>query len=254
MFNPRTKHDESGPLSSRQSFPSSPSVSRNCVSPSQARRHSSADGGDDLVKTRWSGYKKVLPTTVTSKQGQVQTRIPRLPRGKENPRGRGGARVIKPVSKPKQASTDAAAASRLEEDVDNMTAMKSKLSVSSTPAKPAGARSPTFISSKTVPDLHNKILAKIRLHKRRSKLSRNLSSLQSSFKLPELPDDMEGNSNTTAASSNEEYERDRESPVSGQDLEAYLASMFYMVDTYRYRSIFLYIQTQIKKIMFKIVN
>jgi hypothetical protein len=80
--------------------------------------------------------------------------------------------------------------------------------------------------------LHNKILAKIRLNKRKSR-SRNLSTLQSSFKSSNAPDDMEEFSNTRAILGNEdEYEKDRESPVSGQDLEAYLASMFYMVDTY----------------------
>ena len=240
MSNPRTK-PESASLLSNPSFPSSPSVSRNCNSPSLSRRPSSTDGGKELVKTRWSGFKKVLPNTVTSKQGQPLTRIPRLPhQGKENLRGGGrGARVVKPVARPKQSSlTEISPPSESNEESAPFTSIKSNITVNSTPIKP-GARSPVYISYKAVPDLHNKILAKIRLNKRKSR-SRNLSSLQSSFKASKAPDDMEEFSNTRAILDKEdEYEKDRESPVSGQDLEAYLASMFYMVDTYRYKLLLL---------------
>ena len=85
-------------------------------------------------------------------------------------------------------------------------------------------KSPIFISSKTVPDLHNKILAKIRLNKRRSQ-TRSLPN-QSPCKatellIPELhrPEDPDCS--------------DRKSPVSGQELDTYLASMFFMVYTDR---------------------
>jgi len=233
MYNPRTK-PESASLLSKPSFPPSPSVSRNCNSPSLPRRPSSTDGGKELVKTRWSGYKKVQPNTVTSKQGQALTRIPRLPQGKENLRGGGrGARVVKPVARPKQSSlTEISPPSEPNDEGAPYTSIKANITVNSTPIRP-GARSPVFISSKAVPDLHNKILAKIRLNKRKSR-SRNTSSLQSSFKASKAPDDMEEFSTTRAILDKEdEFEKDRESPVSGQDLEAYLASMFYMVDTYR---------------------
>jgi len=142
-----------------------------------------------------------------------QTRIPRPPsRGKENPRL--GARIVKPVTRPKLAT-------EIEEDVSppGILTSSSKANTMNNITK-----SPIFISSKTVPDLHNKILAKIRLNKRRSQ-TRNLPN-QSPCKAPaplipalQTPDDPDSS--------------DRESPVSGQELDTYLASMFFMVDTYR---------------------
>ena len=93
-------------------------------------------------------------------------------------------------------------------------------SLSTSTTVKSGARSPTFISSKAVPDLHNKILAKIRLNKRRSRTRDNVTSDQ-------IPHE------TVSSSSPCDYEIDRDSPVPNQDLETYLASMFYMVDTYR---------------------
>eukprot|EP00092_Neocalanus_flemingeri_P026518 GFUD01028741.1.p1 GENE.GFUD01028741.1~~GFUD01028741.1.p1 ORF type:complete len:754 (-),score=279.20 GFUD01028741.1:61-2322(-) len=201
---------------------SSPSRSHSCSStPSKTRRPPSTDL-DELVKPRWSAYikPKVPSVTITSRQAMSQTRIPRLPsRGKENLRG-GGARVVKPVARLLKPTE------REDEDhvfSSGILTSSSKDNSLSTISKPE-PRSPIFITSKTVPDLHNKILAKIRLNKRRSQ-TRNHTPNQSPCKAP---------APQVKVSINEaSCDSDRESPVSGLELETYLTSMFFMVDTYK---------------------
>eukprot|EP00092_Neocalanus_flemingeri_P040846 GFUD01044466.1.p1 GENE.GFUD01044466.1~~GFUD01044466.1.p1 ORF type:complete len:1000 (+),score=364.95 GFUD01044466.1:67-3066(+) len=205
---------------------SSPSRSHSCSStPSKTRRPPSTDL-DELVKPRWSAYikPKVPSVTITSRQAMSQTRIPRLPsRGKENLRG-GGARVVKPVARLKPTE-------REDEDQVYSTGIltsSSKDNSLSTISKPE-PRSPIFITSKTVPDLHNKILAKIRLNKRRSQ-TRNHTPNQSPCKAPAPQVKVSINETSFKEDSDSS---DRESPVSGLELETYLTSMFFMVDTYK---------------------
>jgi len=144
------------------------------------------------------------------------TRIPRMPnRGKENLRG---ARVVKPVGRPRLAT----------EREDGILTTSSKENTLTTISRPAD-KSNIFISSKTVPDLHNKILAKIRLHKRRSK-NKNITPNQSPCKAPAPTLEL---SQAILSSIEDPENSDRESPVSGQELETYLASMFFKVDSYR---------------------
>ena len=125
---------------------SSPSRSHSCGS-TPTKRTVHADK-EELLKPRWSGYIKKPTTTIPSRQGMSQTRIPKLPstcRGKENSRG-GGARVVKPVARPK-----------LSQDVDVLpssilTPSSKDNSLSS--VSMSEPRSPNLISSKAVPDLH----------------------------------------------------------------------------------------------------
>eukprot|EP00092_Neocalanus_flemingeri_P001194 GFUD01001272.1.p1 GENE.GFUD01001272.1~~GFUD01001272.1.p1 ORF type:complete len:986 (+),score=248.57 GFUD01001272.1:48-3005(+) len=191
---------------------SSPSKPRTSNSRTPSRRPVSADG-EKLVKTRWSGYKKVIASSNNSKQGQTQTHIPSLHRGKEILRGGGSARVIKPITRPKQVTA----------------IVDPNYTISTNTIKPS-SRSPRYISSKAVPDLHNKILAKIRLSKRKSR-PRNFTSPHKSLSAPCSM--TEASTRPILSTEDECYESDRDSPVSDQDLDTYLASMFYKVDTYR---------------------
>ena len=189
------------------------------------------------MRTRWSGHRKVVSTGGSSKkqvEGQVQTRIPRVPRGRDNARGRGGyVKIIKPVVVTKAQCSDQVISqpppSELakDKDIDN-TPVVSKI----TPVV-VGAKSPVYISSKAVPDLHNKILAKIRLNKRSSKTRKSLRS-RPKLEFNEMEDRNDGKIMSMTRKEEELVEEERESPVvSSDDLEAYLASMFNMVDTYR---------------------
>ena len=199
---------------------SSPSRSHSCSS-TPTRRTACADK-EELIKPRWSCYIK-KPTTNASRQGASQTRIPRLPsRGKENSRGR-GARVVKPVGRPK-LSTD------MDVSPPSILTPSSKDNSLST-VSISEPRSPNLISSKAVPDLHQKILAKIRLNKRRSQ-TRNNTPNQSPCKAPAPPARV-SNASSISNMKQEAVFSDRDSPVSGQELETYLTSMFYTVDTYR---------------------
>jgi len=172
----------------------------------------------------------------SKKQGQVVTRIPKVPsRGKENVRrGRGGGvRIIKPVVVTKTEYSGQVLSqpppSELVTDKDiNITTP----AASKTIPVVVGAKSPVYISSKAVPDLHNKILAKIRLNKRRSKQVKHSLNCQPKFEINDMED--KNDSKTLKVSSQkEEFMLEREGPVvSGDDLEAYLASIFNMVDTY----------------------
>ena len=193
------------------------------------------------MRTRWSGPRKVVSTGGSSKkqgEGQVQTRIPRVPRGRDNARGRGGCvKIIKPVVVTKAQCSDQVISqpppSELakDKDIDN-TPVVSKI----TPVV-VGAKSPVYISSKAVPDLHNKILAKIRLNKRSSKQTRKSLLGRPKFEFSEMEDRNDSKIMSMNRKEEELVEEERESPVvSSDDLEAYLASMFNMVDTYRYRT------------------
>ena len=73
----------------------------------------------------------------------------------------------------------------------------------------------TFLKSKAVPDIHQKLLQKIRGNKRKS-LERKVGENQSPCKAP-------------APSPSQ----DRESPVSGSDLQMYLTGVFNMADKYK---------------------
>ena len=174
----------------------------------------------------------------------VTTRIPRGPkypggRGKENLRGRGGvaraafgkAKIVKPiVTVPKSKIT--------KEDIDDAQNVLMEISgdnsVNSASPRPKPIqKSPIVLTSKNVPDLHQKILDKIRINKRRS-VQRSFQLNQSPCKAPApnlLDEDENARSETHDHDSSQEC--DRESPVSGQDLQIYLSSVFNMVDTYR---------------------
>lgn len=186
---------------------SSPSRSHSC---SSTPRRSSSTEKEECGKPRWSNYVKG-PATKSSQQVS-QTRIPRLyGRGKENIRGR-GARVVKPVQRPKLLSDP--------EEVSPPGILTR--SFRDNTAYHTDSMSTVLNNSKSVPDLHQKILAKIRLNKRRS---HNTTHNQSPCKAPAPPVDL---------TTREEFDGvDRDSPVSVEELETYLTSMFNMVDTYR---------------------
>jgi len=166
-------------------------------------------GGDkeELSKPRWSGYIKGPNTT---RQAMSQTRIPRLPnRGKENTVP--GARIAKPVSRPK-----------IPVEIGNVSP-PGVLTSSSKVDGLQSSKSPNVISSKTVPHLHNKLLAKIKQNKRKSGARRIVNQAPCKAPAPVVDTNRVKDIETS----------DRESPVSAQELDTYLASMFYMVDTYR---------------------
>ena len=153
----------------------------------------------------------------------------------DNARGRGGCvKIIKPVVVTKAQCSDQVISqpppSELVKDKDiNNTPVVSKIT-----SVVVGAKSPVYISSKAVPDLHNKILAKIRLNKRSSKQTRKSLRSRPKLEFNEMEDRNDGNIMSMTRKEEELVEEERESPVvSSDDLEAYLASMFNMVDTYR---------------------
>ena len=179
----------------------------------------------------------------------VTTRIPRGPKypgikGKENlrARGRGGiasragfgkARIVKPivtVAVPKSNVT--------KQDIDDAQSVLMEISrdnsVNTASPRPKPIqKSPIVVTSKLVPDLHQKILDKIRINKRRS-IQRSFQLNQSPCKAPP-PNSLgqEENDQEEDHDHDNSQEFDRESPVSGQDLQIYLSSVFNTVDSYR---------------------
>ena len=146
--------------------------------------------------------------------GTSETRIPRAGRGKENlkgGRGRGGARIVKPVTVRNGKLT--------RQDL-RPSSLPGVLTESSpeTNTPPVTELKPglgTFLKSKAVPDIHAKLLQKIRLNKRKS-LERKVCENQSPCKAP-------------APSPGQ----DRASPVSGPDLQMYLTGVFNIADKYK---------------------
>ena len=143
------------------------------------------NGGRDLA-AKWGPARKVL----------TATRIPSRPCGKENvsrggvrgalaSRGR-GARVVRPVQRPKHLPPPAQAGDR---------------------TAPTVSRSPNTISCRRVPDLHARILAKIRAGKSRGG-RREVAG-------PEV-----------------RKEQDEDCPVQGEEVQRYLASVFSICDIY----------------------
>ena len=132
--------------------------------------------------SRWAGGSRKVP---------VATKIPSRPSNKENLRGsfhnghqlsaaRGrGAKVVKPVSRPGH-----------QRDV--------KPSIEAIPP----SRSPNMVSSRRVPDLHGKILAKIRAGRARSASKQDNTELSPSL------------------------------PVTCEEVQQYLQSVFSICDTY----------------------
>ena len=176
--------------------------------------------------------------------GTVCTRIPRFPaagarsnkeniargRGAVAPRGR--ARVVKPivtVSKSRFTRTDMDAAQNVLIDIST------ENSLSNTAPGPMSIPKPKspILTSKNVPDLHARILEKIKQNKRRS-IKRNFQLNQSPCKAPAPSSLDKGPEIKSPEDLHTSQECGRDSPMSGQDIETYLASVFNMVDEYRY--------------------
>ena len=227
---------------SRLSRVHSPSrVNRQC-SNSPCRKVPSQSSSEETVRppgSRWRGV-----GSVSRGGGQASTRIPRFPAAgarsnKENiARGRGAVvtrgkvRIVKPIvtlSKSRFTRTDMDAAQNVLIDIST------ENSLSNTAPGPMAIPKPKspILTSKNVPDLHARILEKIKQNKRRS-IQRNFQLNQSPCKAP-APISLD---NETEIKSSEEdlhtsQECGRDSPMSGQDIETYLASVFSMVDEYR---------------------
>ena len=171
---------------------------------------------------------------------QSQSRIPKIPgaKGKENIRGRVGTMGKARIAKPVVAVTKSKIATKKQKElieaqdllIDIATQDKS-LSNSFPPPKPKSPI-PIGVTSKLVPDLHQKILEKIRINKRRS-LQRSFQTNQSPCKAPAPCLQSPEHDQSHHSHHDNSQELDRDSPVSGQDLETYLSSVFNLVDTYR---------------------
>ena len=216
----------------------SSSSGRGCPAPSDSAHHRSCSSsparrppigagiltdqlGGEAGRPRWGGYSRgVAGAGTLNRRAVSQGRMTKIPtsrtregrEGKENLRGRrggrGGAapptsRVVKPVSR-EAGRAGAGSQQQLRPDPD---------------LKPASP--PMFLKSKAFPDLHRKLLAKIKANKRKS-VCRTLSPL----KAPP--------SNEEVVSPGLQAEVDRESPVSCEDIDSYLEALFSNVDIYRY--------------------
>ena len=141
----------------------------------------------------------------------TETKIPQAPgqKGKENLRAGRGAKIVKPVSIRKQDLRSSSVSGILTE-----TSQDSNTSVyrrgSTTDLKPGLG---LVLQSKAVPDIHQKLLSKIRQNKRRS-LERTTSLTEAPCRAPPAS-------------------QDRESPVSGPDLQMYLLGVFDIADKYK---------------------
>ena len=137
-----------------------------------------------------------------------ESKIPKVPgiKGKEN-RGRGGARIVKPVN------TKRLNIEKLEQRSSSVPGIliESPQEDRNSPLPPV----PVILKSKAVPDIHVRLLKKIRQNKRKS-LERTSSLNHSPFKAP-------------APST------DRESPVSvsGHDVQMYLSDFFDIADKFK---------------------
>ena len=143
--------------------------------------------------------------------GILETRIPRARagRGKENLRG-GGARNVKLEQIDLRTSSVSGILTESSPEINGPVTQYSSTSTSSTDLKPVLGN---FL--RAVPDIHQKLLLKIRLNKRKS-LERKVCENQSPLKAP------------APCSS-----QDRESPVSGSDLQMYLTGVFSLADKYK---------------------
>ena len=139
------------------------------------------------------------------------------------------ARIVKPVvTKSRFTKSDVDAAQNVLIDIST----ENSLSITAPgPMAIPKPKSP-ILTSRNVPDLHTKILEKIKQNKRRS-VQRNFLENQSPCKAPApspLDEEPESDSREDLHTS---QELDRVSPMSGQDVQTYLASVFNMVDEYR---------------------
>jgi hypothetical protein len=91
------------------------------------------------------------------------------------------------------------------------------------------SRSPNYVSSRRVPDLHGKILAKIRSNKRRSSGKEKCSG---HFRLAATVLAPLTQGPRKECEEAEDCGVAPASPVPGEDLEQYLASVFSICDTY----------------------
>ena len=134
----------------------------------------------------------------------METRIPRARsgRGKENLRG--GTRIVKLEQ---QELPTFSVSGILTESSPEINVPLTQYSSTST--------TDNFLKPRALPDIHQKLLLKIRLNKRKS-LERQVCENQSPLKAP------------APCSS-----QDRESPVSGSDLRMYLTGVFSLADKYK---------------------
>ena len=172
------------------------------------------------------------------------SRIPKVPtaKGKENLRGRGGgigrARIAKPVISVAR-SRIAKKQKELDEAQELLIDYAKDQSLTDSLPRPKAISVPkpkSPIVSKLVPDLHEVILKKIKINKRRSIQRQSFQTNQSPCKAPAPCEDLlaqERVNQSHSDSVNSSVNLDRDSPVSGQDLETYLSSVFNLVDTYR---------------------
>jgi len=217
---------------SRRMSPAPSIVSRPC-SPSPCRKICQQEHLEELkpqVLPRWKGS----VTRGSSISGN--TRIPRYPavKGKENIRGRGAARaafgrakIVKPIitaSKSKLTKKDIDDAQNVLIEISRDSSMNAQ-----SPRPKPSAKSPIMLQSKLVPDLHQKILEKIRHNRRRSRSFQLSKSPCKAPAVPALSPELEDIEDVEDPDDTEK----RDSPVSCQDLEAYLASVFNMCDKYR---------------------
>lgn len=213
----------------------SPSRSSRTDSPNSCKRVCQQDHVEELKPQALPRWKGGL-TRGSSLSVNTNTRIPRYPavKGKENIRGRGSARagfgrakIVKPIitaSKTKFTKKDMDDAQNVLIEISRDSSMNAQ-----SPRPKPTAKSPIMLQSKLVPDLHQKILEKIRHNKRRS---RSFQLTRSPCKAPAVPVLSSGLEDVEDVEDPDDSEK-RDSPVSCQDLEAYLASVFNMCDKYR---------------------
>ena len=140
--------------------------------------------------------------------GTMETRIPR---GKENLRV---VRNVKLVQHDLQTSSVSGILTESSPEINGPLPQfsSSSTSTSTSELKPVLVN---FLKPRAVPDIHQKLLQTIRLNKRKS-LERQVTESQSPLRAP-------------APSPSQ----DRESPVSGSDLQMYLTGVFNMADKYK---------------------
>ena len=140
--------------------------------------------------------------------GTMETRIPR---GKEN------LRVVRNVKLGQQDLRTSSVSGILTESSPEINGPLPQFSSSSTSTSTSELKPVlvNFLKPRAVPDIHQKLLQTIRLNKRKS-LERQVTESQSPLRAP-------------APSPSQ----DRESPVSGSDLQMYLTGVFNMADKYK---------------------
>jgi len=177
----------------------------------------------EAIRARWAGYKKVQRTPAS----KASTKIPRVPPQQSQPSGKenrpvsqpqtpnSGAKIAKPVARPTVISRDVVVSPTEELESPPR---PTELAPDSTPS-----RSPNYISSKLVPNLHSKFLAKIKSNKCRA----------SPVSTPCRPSPWSKSSKDVSGDVSIQIKDHQDSPINDKEVEQYLKMMFSACDKYK---------------------